>query len=335
MVNGAGLIEFASIIPAAPSRPAALPRPTGRSAVGSDTVQLVDPARSGRRLMLTRFYPAAAQRPGRPLAAYASPRLSATIGLPAVRAHARDRARARSGRLPVVLFSPGLGTPRVLYRALAEDLASHGYLVIATDHTGEAPVEFPGGRFTLMEPITGNPIAAAATARIADMRLILRRLDRLAPGPRADRRRVAAIGHSFGGSTSAALMRVEPSVRAGVDMDGSIFGPARRRGVPRAFMVMTGGGGPDPSIRGLLRNSRGPRLAVSIAGLEHMSFSDLPVIAPEAFGGRASARHIAVQRTYLRAFLDRYVLGRRSRLLDGPSRRWPEARVRYRAECCA
>jgi hypothetical protein len=239
----------------------------------------------------------------------------------------------RPGRLPTVLFSPGFGTPRVIYQALAEDLASHGYLVVAVDHTGEAPVELPGGRLDLPGAPPRHPIAAATTTRLADMRLVLRRLNTMAGGPRADRRRVAAIGHSLGGSTAAALMRAEPSIRAGVDMDGSIFGAARKHGVPRAFLVMLGGRKPDATVRGLLSHSHGPRLALEFAGFEHFSFSDLPVVAPAGpdVGKKPSVRDIVVQRAYLRAFLDRYVLRRRSPLLDGPSRRFPQVRFAYGA----
>jgi dienelactone hydrolase len=330
--NRAGLIEFASL-QAVVQAPVTLPAPSGPRTVGTDVVALVDHARRGRRLILTRWYPAATKATSRPLATYAGPLLSSALGLPRVRVHARLGAMARPGRLPTVLFSPGFGTPRVIYQALAEDLASHGYLVVAVDHTGEAPVELPGGRLDLPGAQPRHPIAAATATRLADMRLVLRRLNTIAGGPRADRRRVAAIGHSLGGSTAAALMRAEPSIRAGVDMDGSIFGAARKHGVPRAFLVMLGGRQADPTIRGLLGHSRGPRLALTFAGFEHLSFSDLPVVAPAGsdVGRKPSARDIVVQRAYLRAFLDRYVLRRRSPLLDGPSRRFPQVRFAYRA----
>jgi len=338
----AGSIDNAVLAPA-PS----LPRPTGAAAVGSDRVELVDHRRGDRVLMVTRYYPASAQAVDLPLDRYAGPLLAAAIAplyaddpearaaalaTPAVRAHAHYGAAARPGRLPVVLFSPGGGAPRVLYRALAEDLASHGYLVVAVDHTGEAPVELADGTILPISPRWDSG------ARLADLRFALRSLDAMGPGPRADLRRVAAIGHSLGGSTAAALMRAEPSIRAGVDMDGLIEGAASRRGVPRAFMVMAAGPAvlARRDVRGLLAHSTGPRLALQFSGFDHFSFSDAPVIAPLASGvGRhPSARDIAVQRAYLRAFLDRYVRGRRSALLDGPSARRPQVSVRYRARCC-
>ena len=52
----------------------------------------------------------------------------------------------RRGGWPVVLFSPGFGVERELYAGLVEDLASHGYVVVAIDHPHDASiVEFPDG----------------------------------------------------------------------------------------------------------------------------------------------------------------------------------------------
>ncbi|PBO19749.1 lipase, partial [Streptomyces albidoflavus] len=44
----------------------------------------------------------------------------------------------RRGR-PVVLYSPGLQISRTLGTATAIELASRGYVVVAVDHTYEAP----------------------------------------------------------------------------------------------------------------------------------------------------------------------------------------------------
>jgi dienelactone hydrolase len=318
-----------------------LPAPTGGSPVGTDAGALADPARGGRRLMVTLWYPATSAR-GRPLAVYASPRLTATLGLPPVRVHARNRAPAGRARLPVVLFSPARGAPRILYQALAEDLASHGYLVIAVDHTGEAvAVEFLNGDIQL--PSTDlSSLAAASATRLADMRLILHRLilhrvSGTSNRPRPDSGRIAVVGHSLGGSTAAAVMRAERRVDVGVDIDGSILGSARRRGVTRPFMVMRGRPGLDPTMRAMLRHSSGPRLALRFADLDHLAFTDLPAVGPTALspGRPRSVRAIAVQRAYLRAFLDRYMLNRRSRLLTGTSPRWPQVTFQYRRRCCA
>ncbi|QIP85507.1 hypothetical protein GLX30_17340 [Streptomyces sp. Tu 2975] len=51
-----------------------------------------------------------------------------------VRTHACVDARPASGRFPLVLLSPGFSMPRSTLTALANDLASRGYVVAAVDH---------------------------------------------------------------------------------------------------------------------------------------------------------------------------------------------------------
>jgi hypothetical protein len=51
-------------------------------------------------------------------------------------------------------------------------------------------------------------------------------------------------------------------------------------------------------------------LALEFKGYEHFSFSDVPILAPGFTPGV-----IATERAYLRAFFDRYLLGKRSPLL--------------------
>jgi hypothetical protein len=101
-------------------------------------------------------------------------------------------------------------------------------------------------------------------------------------------------------------------------------------------MVMLGRDGVDRSMRGMLEHSLEPRLALTIAGFVHLCFSDLPVSAPLSIGGPTppSARDSALQRAYVRAFLDRYLGDRRSRLLERPSRSWPQVSFPYRRGCC-
>jgi predicted dienelactone hydrolase len=110
--------------------------------------------------------------------------------------------RAAPKRWPVVLLSHGSGADASNLTWLAEALASRGYLAVAMDHPGDrfgdTSVE---GRF-------------AAWRRARDVGVVLDRL--LADptfGPRIDRGRVAAAGHSSGGYTALALagLRLEPS----------------------------------------------------------------------------------------------------------------------------
>src|SRR5207247_2561409 len=85
---------------------------------------------------------------------------------------------ARKRGWPVVLFSPGFGVERELYAGLVEDLASHGYVVVAIDHPHDASiVQFPDGH--VVAPSSQMDIAKALSVRVADTRFVLSELARL------------------------------------------------------------------------------------------------------------------------------------------------------------
>jgi predicted dienelactone hydrolase len=67
----------------------------------------------------------------------------------AVRAHAclNSNLATAKRRYPAVLFSHGLGETRYSYVSILEDLASHGFIVVAIDHTySNRMTVFPDGR---------------------------------------------------------------------------------------------------------------------------------------------------------------------------------------------
>ncbi len=79
---------------------------------------------------------------------------------------------------------------------------------------------------------------------------------------------------------------------------------------------------------------RGPRREIELTGAAHLSFTDLHTLVQQsgapaddlepAFGRIDGLRSIAVQRAYVTAFFDRYLRQGDGRLLDRPSRRYPE-----------
>lgn len=128
------------------------------------------------------------------------------------------------GRLPVLILSPGLGTPRWILSGLAEEIASRGYVVVVIDHIGEAPaVELPDGRIVggaPTQPQDPGYMAARLDERVADMRLVLDRLNSLPTvGAVADLGRIVAGGHSYGGTTAVTLAAADPRIRAVVMID--------------------------------------------------------------------------------------------------------------------
>src|SRR6202042_2990053 len=146
-----------------------LPEPTGPRPVGTPSLCLKalsrpDPWAAGvsaRELMVSLWYPATPSdgRRARYMTPAESGLLLASRGLTRVPRDALSTVRTnavsdatpagRQRSLPLVVLSPGFTMPRSTLTALAEDLASHGYVVAGIDHTYESDATaFPDGRVT-------------------------------------------------------------------------------------------------------------------------------------------------------------------------------------------
>ncbi|MGJ6970044.1 alpha/beta hydrolase family protein [Streptosporangium sp. G11] len=356
-----------------------LPAPSGPHPIGTVWLHLVDraridpwqPSRPARELMVQLWYPARAAR-GHPFAPWMSPAAvpffeqaqgipPGTLLLPT--SHARVAApvdRGRRGR-PVVVYSPGLRSDRSLGTLLVEELASHGYLVVAVDHTYDADqVEFPGGRverFAITGDVDDALIGKALVVRTADTRFVLDQLTALNAGHNVDagRRRLpptltgafhlprtGMLGHSLGGATAAAAMRADQRLRAGVNLDGSLLSPATA-GTDRPFLLFGSDPGPgpeDPSWDRFWAGQHGWKRELALTGSTHTSFTDLETLLPQAaaslgltpsqvaqaIGTLAPYRAIRAQRDYVRAFFDLHLRHHDSHLLQHPSPRYPQIR---------
>lgn len=363
------------------TRTLTLPDPTGPYGIGTVPLHLVDQTRTDpwlashptREIMIQIWYPAGSTS-GYPAAPWLSPgavpHLEQALGIPAGLlawpvTHARLGApvdRARNGR-PVVLYSPGAGGDRSMGTVLVEELASHGYVVVTIDHTHDAgEVEFPDGRVeTAAFPageITDAVIEQALAVRQADTRFVLDQLADLNAGhnPDAEQRplpkglpgaldlsRTGMVGHSLGGATAAAAIHDDERIRAGVDLDGSLFGPGATAGSDRPFLLLGSdqGGVGDPSWDELWANQQGWKRELVLTGSTHLSFTDFEVLYPQGgpivgltpeqviqvIGPLDPRRAVRAQRDILRAFFDLHLRHRGTSLFDGPSPRYPDVEI--------
>ena len=169
--------------------------------------------------------------------------------------HAVADAPAADRRSPVLLLSPSGFSPLFL-GAIAEELASHGYVVVGVNHTFETAVTvFADGRVAAMNPAAlggalGPQIgpheaafrrrAEVCNYKAADLRFVADHLSRLAPNRRrahrpatSTSRQLGAFGHSFGGNAALEWCRADERCRAAANLDGAIWTEVGTVGLPR------------------------------------------------------------------------------------------------------
>src|ERR1022692_4201863 len=309
------------------TRATVLPTPTGSFPVGravyawSDAAQadpLAPQSGTKREIVAWIWYPAAPAQPAQRVEDYLPgpwrEALQRQSGVLLTQFLTRDLSRVRTHSFrdadlsphqrsyPVVLMRAGLAALTTDYTTLAEDLASHGYVVVGFD----APyrtivVVLPDGRVIararqndadlLNGPRKEQLANKLVAAWSADMRFALDRLERLnASDPsgrfrgRLDMRRVGVFGHSLGGATALQFCHDDSRCKAGIDMDGAPFGSVVVEGVTQPFLFLlsdhSGESGAETrqvkanirSIYDRLPSDR--RLEIAIRGSNHYQFSD-------------------------------------------------------------
>lgn len=300
-----------------------LPPPTGPHQVGATLV--AGPA--------TLWYPALPSdgRPARYMTPGESERLLTAgriTGLPldilyTTRTNAVVDAPPIGIGLPLVVLSPGFTKSRATLTALAEELASWGYAVVAVDHahgTGDVPHDQ-----AFWEQVAAD--------RATDVMRVLDELIERWPGL-IDQARIGMAGHSAGGASAIATMLSDPRVRAGINIDGSTFAPIPESGLARPVLLLGRAAQYTPGSTWAAttwardwNHLVGWKRWLLVAGARHASFTDVGLLG-EQFGlGSAdlpATRVAEITRAYTRAFFDLHLLGASQPLLGGPSTGYPE-----------
>ena len=138
------------------------------------------------------------------------------------------------GPYPVVLFSHGLTAIRFQNYTLCEHLASHGFIVVAPDHYGNAIfTNIPLGGII---PFNPAGVVASFFDRIKDVRFVFESLEAMNGNPEnpffglLDLDHFALSGHSYGGVTSLAAGLLHDFVKAIAPLN-----PAWAIGYPASF----------------------------------------------------------------------------------------------------
>jgi predicted dienelactone hydrolase len=336
-----------------------LPAPTGSHPVGTTSLHLKDtsrqdpwvPSAGSRELMVSLWFPATSR--GKDRAQYMTSTESELVlqGFhitdvdPDVLSKTRTNAytdvtpAGRKHSLPLVVLSPGFTAPRTSLTAQAEELASHGYVVAAIDHTYENFAEtFPDGRVTTCAACTldvDDFPTLAIESRARDVSFVLDQLT--GPTPKwagsslIDRTRIGMAGHSLGGASVGETMLTDPRVLAGADMDGTMFKPLPETGLARPFLLF-GEEAQDPTWDSNWQLMTGWKRWLKVTGSVHQSFSDYDLLAQQIgvdLGSKlAGTRSVEIARRYIRAFFDLHLRGEPQPLLDKLSPCYPEVQFR-------
>lgn len=348
-----------------------LPTPTGPFAVGRTTyvwsdaahAQLMAPQPGTKReLFAWIWYPAAHRRQSQTVAAYLpTPWRKAVEGqrgalinqfltrdLSRVRTHSIDDVEVlpRQRSYPVVLMRAGLAGLVTGETSLAEDLASHGYVVVGFDTPYRSSVVvFPDGRVIARasqdnaDLLSGSQQEQLATKLVqawsADMSFALDQLEQLNTSDpsgrflgRLDMQRVGVFGYSLGGATALQFCHDDLRCKAGIDVDGAPLGSVIREGVTQPFMfLMEDMSKPDAEGSQVERNIRSiydrlpgdRRSQVMIRGANHFGFDDdgamlkspilMRVLRKVGIVRIDGRRQIAVTEHYIHTFFDVYLKG--------------------------
>lgn len=351
---------------------------TGPYAVGTTTLHLVDNGRSDiyapeegspREFMVQFWYPAALTGTEKeavflPDLPVAGPVIAAQFDLPSLMLTHINLADldiwqdppAAAGPFPVIIFAHGLSGIRQQNTGMARELASHGYVVAAIDHTyANALSLFPDGRVIFYDPcrlftdcrsnyVDGRRLVQQWAGDIAFLLDTMTAWDETTSGIFAGRlnlEQLGLFGHSTGGGAMLQFCLDDPRCDAGLGLDAWAL-PVDERILttppPQPFLFISTphwlGEENQARAHAILDALPGPTYELTLANTGHYDFTDLVRLSPLSpqlglSGGINNKYSLALQNRYVLAFFDKYVRMQDTGFLSQPSP-YPELTVRQR-----
>jgi hypothetical protein len=356
-----------------------LPEPTGPYSIGTTSFYWVDKNRpetlsptpgGNREIMVQVWYPAQVES-GAQLAPYmeqlniVGPVLAKQFHLPSFLLSHLGLAKTHSylnvplspeqTSYPVLVFSHGWTGVRTQNTYQAENLASHGYIVIAPDHAyGAGIVVFPDGHTVLNNPKllpVDSPseaeydrvVRVLGEAWVGDLQYVLDQTERLNTGDissifnnKLDLSKIGFYGHSTGGGAVIETCSIDPRCKAGLTEDAWMLPFSRsmlETGLNQPFFFMQSEKWSTQRNTGLFNtlysNMKSPEYKLVINGTRHYDFTDIPLLTPLApliglKGPINGQRGLTIINDYTVAFYDQYLKNTPSILLEGQSPLFPE-----------
>jgi len=255
----------------------------------------------------------------------------------------------------------GAGALTTDFTTLAEDLASHGYVVVGFDapyRTGV--VVLPDGG-VVKRPSSNDPedLPAGQADRLInkllgmwvdDAKFVVDQLQQLNASDssgrfigRLDLQRLGMFGHSFGGAQALQFCHDDSRCKAGIDLDGAPYGTVVQDSLKQPFLFLVSDHSREmsnPASGRIVANfhsiyDRLPngREFLVIRGANHFSFSDQMLLKSQyiirllrglGFGRLEGRRGLAITAEYVHTFFDVHLKDAPPEQLTGISRKYPE-----------
>ncbi|ANY67530.1 acetylhydrolase [Paenibacillus sp. BIHB 4019] len=176
-----------------------------------------------------------------------------------VKTHAIESASLSEteAKYPLLIFSHGLHGYENQNTFQVEQLVSQGYIVVGINHTYSSLASvFPDGRVAQFvsegkegfEQMQFSYLDKLNETWVKDVQFVLDEVEKLAAYDPDNRftghielEQIGMFGHSFGGATTVQMLMDEPRIKAGINMDGVLFGEKRipSQGVGKPFLMIS------------------------------------------------------------------------------------------------
>ncbi|MCK4650690.1 hypothetical protein KAT08_00805 [Candidatus Babeliales bacterium] len=276
-------------------------------------------------------------------------------------------------KYPILIFSHGYASLSSFNSTQLEELASHGYVVVGVNHTYDCHVTiFPDGRII---PLSDDwkkgeiqYLSKEIDTWINDVTFVLDELEKINKNDpkniftrKLNFDQIGIFGHSMGGATATQVCRIDNRIKAGINMDGPLFGKNPTKVFSKPFMFLLAQNTLEKLnkpldkkeldyrkmsqeeglllkklyqeyIQKLFCKMKKDSYCIVLKGAGHFTFSDMPFIKKISLflkhfdfeiGTIDPYRAINITNEYILSFFNKYLKKEKNPLFDG-NRKYPE-----------